>query len=213
MIAAVKTVEAEQGQVGILINNAGYGEFGAVEQVDIDRVRAQFETNVFGPSRLTQLVLPGMRRAGRGRIINISSMGGRLVFPIGGYYHAGKYAMEAISDALRQEVRPFGIDVSVIEPGPIRSSFEATATTTLAKDPSRPYEAMADALQRNTAKAYRNPLMSAPPETVVKVIEKAVTSRRPATRYVVTGTAKFMVHTRRLLGARALDAIRRLQVR
>jgi NAD(P)-dependent dehydrogenase (short-subunit alcohol dehydrogenase family) len=211
--AAVKTIEAEHGQVDVLINNAGYGEFGAIEQVDINRVRAQFETNVIGPSRLTQLVLPGMRRAGRGRIINLSSMGGRLVFPIGGFYHASKYAVEAISDALRQEVRPFGIDVAVIEPGMIRSSFEATATTTLAKDPSGPYQEIADALQRNTAKAYDNRLMSAPPETVAKVIERAVTSRQPATRYVVTGTAKFMVHTRRLLGARVFDTINRLQLR
>jgi len=213
MSAAVKTIEAEHGQVDVLVNNAGYGEFGAVEQVDINRVRAQFETNVFGPSRLTQLVLPGMRRAGRGRIINVSSMGGRLVFPIGGYYHASKYAVEAISDALRQEVRPLGIDVAVIEPGAIRTSFEATATTTLARDPSGPYQGMADALQRNTARAYRNRRMSAPPETVAKVIEQAVTSRRPATRYVVTLSAKLVVHTRRLLGARVFDAINRLQLR
>jgi NAD(P)-dependent dehydrogenase (short-subunit alcohol dehydrogenase family) len=213
MSAAVKTIEAEHGQVDVLINNAGYGEFGAVEQVDMNRVRGQFETNVFGPSWLTQLVLPGMRRAGRGRIINVSSVGGRVVFPIGGYYHASKYALEAISDALRQEVRPFGIDVSVIEPGPIRSSFEATATTTLAKDPSGPYQGMTDALQRNTARAYRNSLMSASPETVAKAIEKAVTAHRPATRYVVTGTAKLMVHSRRLLGARVVDAINRLQLR
>jgi short-subunit dehydrogenase len=120
--------------------------------------------------------------------------------------------VEAISDALRQEVRPFGIDVSVIEPGAIRTSFEATATTTLAKDPSGPYQEMADAFQRNTAKAYDNRRMSAPPETVAKVIEKAVTSRRPATRYVVTLPAKLVVHTRRLLGARVFDAINRLQL-
>jgi NAD(P)-dependent dehydrogenase (short-subunit alcohol dehydrogenase family) len=213
MSAAVKTIEAEQGHVDVLVNNAGYGEFGAVEQVDMNRVRGQFETNVFGPSRLTQLVLPGMRRAGRGRIINVSSMGGRVVFPIGGYYHASKYAVEAISDALRQEVRPFGIDVSVIEPGMIRSSFEATAATTLAKDPSGPYQGVTDALQRNTARAYRSRRMSASPETVAKVIEKAVTARRPATRYVITGTAKLMVHSRRLLGARVVDAINRLELR
>jgi NAD(P)-dependent dehydrogenase (short-subunit alcohol dehydrogenase family) len=213
MSAAVKAIEAEHGQVDVLVNNAGYGEFGAVEQVDMNRVRAQFETNVFGPSRLIQMVLPGMRRAGRGRIINISSMGGRLVFPIDGYYHASKYALEAISDALRQEVRPFGIDVSVIEPGMIRSSFEATATTTLARDPAGPYQAMADALQRNAARAYRNRRLSAPPETVATVIEKAVTSRRPATRYVVTLPAKLLVHTRRLLGARVFDAVNRLQLR
>jgi NAD(P)-dependent dehydrogenase (short-subunit alcohol dehydrogenase family) len=213
MRAAVKTIEADHGQVDVLVNNAGYGEFGAVEQVDMTRVRAQFETNVFGPSRLTQLVLPGMRRAGRGRVVNVSSMGGRLVFPIGGYYHASKYAVEAISDALRQEVRPFGIRVSVIEPGLTRTSFEATAATTLASDPSGPYQEMADALARNTARVYRNPVLSAPPETVARAIERAVTARRPATRYVVTGAAKAVVHLRRLFGGRVFDAVNRLQLR
>src|SRR5207302_8923943 len=116
---AVAAVEAAEGAVGVLVNNAGYGLHGAVEEADLADVRRQFETNVFGLARLTQLVLPGMRRQGWGRIINVSSMGGRLTFPGGGYYHATKHAVEAISDALRFEVRPFGIDVVVIEPGPI----------------------------------------------------------------------------------------------
>lgn len=211
--AAVKSVEAEHGQVDVLVNNAGYGEFGPVEQVDLDRVRAQFETNVVGLARLVQLVLPGMRRAGRGRIVNLSSMGGRLVFPIGGYYHASKWAVEAISDALRQEVRPFGVEVSVVEPGLIRTSFEATAAATLATGPGGPYQELIDTVQQATARTYRNPLLTAPPEAVARVVERAVTARRPATRYVVTGPAKLLVHTRRLLGARVFDAVNRRQFR
>ena len=122
-VAAVAEVEAAHGAVGTLVNNAGYGEYGAVEEVDLDKVRAMFETNVFGLARMCQLVLPGMRRAGRGRIINIGSMGGRFTFPLGGYYHATKYAVEALTDALRMEVKPFGVDVALVEPGVTRSSF------------------------------------------------------------------------------------------
>src|SRR6187397_448991 len=116
MRAAVAAVEEADGAVGALVNNAGYSQSGAVETVPIDEVRRQFETNVFGLLRMCQLVLPGMRRAGRGRIVNLSSMGGRLVFPGGGIYHATKFAVEALSDAMRFEVRGFGVHVSIIEP-------------------------------------------------------------------------------------------------
>src|SRR5215831_5227810 len=125
--AAVETIEKAQGAVGVLINNAGFGQEGPVEEVPLDVVRRQFETNVFGLTRLTQLVLPGMRRQRWGKIVNLSSMGGRLTLPGGGFYHATKYAVEALSDALRFEVRGFGIDVIVIEPGPIKTRFGDTA--------------------------------------------------------------------------------------
>jgi NAD(P)-dependent dehydrogenase (short-subunit alcohol dehydrogenase family) len=215
MRAAVAAVEAEHGQVDVLVNNAGYGEYGPIEETPMDRVRAQFETNVFGLSRLTQLVLPGMRKAGRGRIVNVSSMGGRLVFPGGGYYHASKYAVEAISDALRQEVRPFGIDVSIVEPGLIRTGFGAVASSSLGSgaDPAGPYREMVTTVDTVMAKSYENKLLSATPETVARVIERAVTARRPRTRYLVTAAAWAMVHTRRLLGGRAFDAVNRLQFR
>ena len=120
MQAAVAAVEGEHGAVGALVNNAGYSQSGAVETVPMEKVRAQFETNVFGLVRLCQLVLPGMRRQRGGRIVNLSSMGGQLMFPGGGFYHATKYAVEAISDALRFEVKGFGIDVVLVEPGLIR---------------------------------------------------------------------------------------------
>src|SRR3954468_24003689 len=127
MKAAVEAVEAAEGAVGALVNNAGYSQSGAIESVPMERLRAQFETNVFGLVRMCQLVLPGMRRRGWGRIVNISSMGGRLTFPGGGAYHGTKYAVEALSDALRFEVRGFGIDVAVIEPGLIKTRFGETA--------------------------------------------------------------------------------------
>src|SRR3989475_3446527 len=125
--AAVTQVEAAEGAVGLLVNNAGYGQEGPFEEVPMAEVRRQFETNVFGLVRLTQLVLPAMRRQRWGRIVNLSSMGGRLTLPGGAFYHATKYAVEALSDALRFEVRPFGIDVVVIEPGPIKTRFGDTA--------------------------------------------------------------------------------------
>jgi NAD(P)-dependent dehydrogenase (short-subunit alcohol dehydrogenase family) len=215
MRAAVAAVEAEHGPVGVLVNNAGYGEYGMVEEADLDRVRQQFETNVFGLARMAQLVLPGMRRAGAGRIVNVSSMGGRLVFPGGGYYHASKYAVEALSDALRFEVRPFGIDVVLIEPGLIRTSFGDTAAGTLAKtsDATGPYAALNRAVDEQMASGYRSRLMAAPADSVAAAIERAVTTRRPRQRYVVTPTAKALVHTRRLLGGRFWDTFLRTQFR
>src|SRR5213083_1227713 len=131
MSAAVRAVEEAEGAVGVLVNNAGYSQSGAVESVPIDRVRRQFETNVFGLVRMCQLVLPGMRRQGWGKIVNISSMGGRLVFPGGGFYHATKFAVEAISDALRFEVKGFGVGVTIVEPGLIKTEFGTAAVGSL----------------------------------------------------------------------------------
>ena len=131
MRAAVATVEEAEGAVGVLVNNAGYSQSGAVETLDMDDVRRQFETNVFGLIRMCQLVLPGMRARRSGRIINVSSMGGKLTFPGGGAYHATKHAVEAISDALRFEVKGFGVDVVVIEPGLIKTHFAETAKATV----------------------------------------------------------------------------------
>lgn len=208
MRAAVAAVTAEHGAVGALVNNAGYGAYGTIEETDLDTVRRQFETNVFGLARMTQLVLPGMRAAGGGRIVNLSSMGGRLVFPAGGYYHASKYAVEAISDALRFEVAPFGVQVSIIEPGLIRTGFGATAADTLASsaETTGPYADLVEATDRQMAQSFASRTLSAGPEAVAAAIEKAVTARRPRTRYVVTPAAGALVHSRRLLGGRAFDA-------
>src|SRR3954447_6226757 len=142
-VAAVDAVIEGEGAVGVLINNAGYSQSGAVERVSLEDAHRQFETNVFGPARLTQLVLPGMRAQGWGKVVNISSMGGRLTFPGGGYYHASKYALEALSDALRFEVAGFGIDVVLVEPGFIRTSFSDAAAHTMV-DPAPAAPAPAD---------------------------------------------------------------------
>ncbi|MFG3343447.1 oxidoreductase [Streptomyces sp. NPDC048018] len=221
MQEAVSRVETEHGPLGTLVNNAGYGEYGTVEETDLDRVRRQFDTNVFGAARLIQLVLPGMRRAGRGRIVNIGSMGGRLTFPAGGYYHASKYALEALTDALRVEVAPFGIQVSLIEPGLIRTSFADTASNTLAASggprTSAPHEGAYAELNRNAQgvmdSGYRNHLLSATPEPVAKAVLHAARARRPRHRYVITPAAKAMVHLRRLAGSRVFDAVVRRQFR
>jgi len=215
MVAAVKAVEDEHGSVGTLVNNAGYGEYGPVEETDMARVRTMFETNVFGLSRLTQLVLPGMRRAGRGRVVNISSMGGRIVFPVGGYYHASKYAVEAISDALRVEVKPFGIDVVVVEPGLIRTGFEGRVNEGIASDAGltsgqSAYAELLAKSERATADNYSTRL-AVGPDSVAKVVLKAVEVDRPRTRYVVTPAAKAMIALRKLGGDRVWDTFVRAQ--
>lgn len=214
MIAAVRAVEAEHGRVGTLINNAGFGEYGPIEESDLARVRAMFETNVFGLARLTQLVLPAMRRSRSGRIVNIGSMGGKITFPVGGFYHATKYAVEAISDALRVEVKPFGIDVILVEPGLIRSNFESRVNEGLEVEAARPdtataYADLLSANEETTMGSYANDFMATGPETVAAVIVKALQSSRPRSRYVVTPAAKVMINLRRFGGDRIWDATMR----
>lgn len=211
MAAAVEHIEAEHGRVGTLVNNAGYGEYGTIEEADLDRVRKMFETNVFGLARLTQLVLPGMRRAHRGRVINIGSMGGRMTFPVGGYYHATKYAVEAISDALRNEVRRFGIDVVLIEPGMTRTGFEDNVHSSVANSAGTqadsPYAALLASNAANTSGGYSNPLMTTGPESVARVVLKALESEHPRSRYLLTPAAKAMVTARTLGGDRVWDTL------
>jgi NAD(P)-dependent dehydrogenase (short-subunit alcohol dehydrogenase family) len=212
--AAVKAIEAEDGAVGVLINNAGYSQSGAIESVPLEKVRAQFETNFFGVIRLTQLVLPAMRKQGWGRIVNMSSMGGRLTFPGGGYYHATKYAIEAISDALRFEVRGFGIDVVLIEPGLIKSGFSEAAVTAIntmggnGNANGDVYANFHSAVAKATKESYeKGPLshLSGTPEDVAAKIEKAITEKKPKARYTVSGSAKLLLRQRALLTDRAWD--------
>ena len=216
MKAAVAAVEEAEGAVGVLVNNAGYSQSGAVETVPLERVRAQFETNVFGLVRMCQLVLPGMRRQGAGRIVNVSSMGGRMTFPGGGAYHGTKYAVEAFSDALRFELRGFGVDVVVIEPGLIKTRFGETAVGSIdaaAVDGDDPYADFNAAVGAATAGAYEGPLarLGGGPETVARAIERAISARRPKTRYKVTPSARLILAQRRLLTDRAWDAFLRTQ--
>src|SRR5215217_8502816 len=191
MASAVEEVEREEGAVGALVNNAGYSQSGAVEVVPMDKVRGQFETNVFGLVRMCQLVLPGMRRQGYGRIFNVSSMGGKLTFPGAGYYHASKHAVEAISDALRFEVEGFGIKVSVIEPGLIRTGFAGAAVGSMDGPGSGPYAGFDEAVARTTENYERGPFsrLGGEPEAVAETIEGALSARSPRSRYAVTPSA------------------------
>jgi NAD(P)-dependent dehydrogenase (short-subunit alcohol dehydrogenase family) len=219
MKAAVAEVEQAEGQVGALINNAGYSQSGAVESVPMEKVRKQFETNVFGLVRMCQLVLPGMRRQGAGRIVNLSSMGGKLVFPGGGFYHASKYAVEAISDALRYEVKGFGVDVVLIEPGLIVTNFGGTAAGSIGVDEDEAdgaaadYKSFNEAVAKATEEAYDGPMtkLGGPPEAVAKVIDKALSARSPKPRYTVTPSAKLMMTQRRLMSDRMWDRMMRTQ--
>src|SRR5580704_3148275 len=210
MRAAVQTVEQAEGAVGVLINNAGYGLEGAFEEVPMTDIRRQFETNVFGLVAMTKLVLPGMRHQRWGRVVNLSSMGGKLTFPGGGFYHATKHAVEALSDALRFEVRGFGIETIVIQPGPIKSGFGDTAVSNLTSPgaPDSPYAAFRLALAKVIRDAYDGPMamFAGTSDAVARVIENAIAAERPRARYRITAVARIMIGLRRLLPDRAFDA-------
>jgi NAD(P)-dependent dehydrogenase (short-subunit alcohol dehydrogenase family) len=214
MQAAVAAVETAEGAVGVLVNNAGYSQSGAIEEVGLDEVRRQFETNVFGLVRMCQLVLPGMRRQRSGRIVNLSSMGGRFTFPGGGFYHATKHAVEAISDALRFEVRGFGVAVTIIEPGLIRTGFGETAAGSVAATPAEgAYADFNAALATSTREVYEGPLakLGGGPDSVARAIERAISTDRPKTRYLVTPSARVFITQRRLLSDRMWDGLMRTQ--
>src|SRR5687768_1288236 len=207
MQAAVGTVVEEHGAVGALVNNAGYSQSGAVEDIPLEEVRRQFETNVFGLVRMCQLVLPGMRAQRYGRIVNVSSMGANFTFPGGGIYHATKYAVEAISDALRFEVKGFGVGVTVIQPGAIRTEFASTVTERLPEGEG-PYAAFNADVGRATVDAYeKGPLarLGGEPDAVAKAVEKAIDARRAPIRMRVTPSARVLITQRRLMPDRVWD--------
>jgi short-subunit dehydrogenase len=217
MTQAVAAVEADAGAVGVLINNAGYGLYGPVEQLPMAEIRRQFETNFFGLVRLTQLVLPGMRRQGRGRILNVSSMGGRITLPGGAFYHASKYAVEALSDGLRMEVAQFGIDVVLIEPGPVKTPWNdvaaASISTTGAAPDGDPYLAYKAAVGASFGRTQAGLVgrLGSTSEDIAKVMTQAVTARRPRARYLINPVAKSLVAMNRMLPARVYDAALRRQ--
>jgi NADP-dependent 3-hydroxy acid dehydrogenase YdfG len=223
MRAAVETVKREHGAVGVLVNNAGYSQGGPVEQVPMEAVRRQFETNVFGAIALTQLVLPAMRKQHWGKIVNIGSMGGRLTFPGGGLYHATKYSLEAISDALRFEVKGFGVDVTLVEPGLITSDFAKAAVATVAEADNAapngageggPYKDFNMKLAAMTVGVYESPVrhLGGAPEVVAKAIEKAISRRKAPSRMLLTPSAHLTVLQRKLLPDRLWDAMMRSQL-
>ena len=196
--AAVAAIEAEHGAIDVLVNNAGYGQQGALEETSIDKYRAQFETNVFGVIRLCQLALPAMRAQRRGRIVLVSSMGGRLTFPGGSAYHASKYALEAIGDVLRFEVAGFGVRVSIVEPGLVATAYGRAALADLAGSTT---EGAYAAFTAGVRAALENSFAGGVDGTsdageVADAVLAAATDAEPATRYVVGAMAEQLVALR-----------------
>jgi NAD(P)-dependent dehydrogenase (short-subunit alcohol dehydrogenase family) len=206
MTSGIERILAEQGRIDVLVNNAGYGSYGAVEDVSIDEARRQFEVNLFGLARLTQLVTPPMREQGTGRIINISSVGAVIYEPFGAWYHATKNAVEGFSDSLRVELAQFGIDVVIIRPAGILTEWNQISRDGLvATSRGGAYEKQAASAAKALA-SVDNRLMSSGPRTVAKTIVRAATSNRPRTRYATGRGARMVMATRRILPDRAFDA-------
>ena len=207
MTAAVDAIIAERGRVDGLVNNAGYGEYGSLEETPLDKARYQFEVNVFGLARLTQLVLPHMRAQGSGRIVNVSSIGGKIGEPHGAWYHATKFAVEGLSDSLRMELRPFGIDVVVIQPGAIKTEGNGIARERLlATSGDGAYAPLAQKHAAFLRQADEGDQAS-DPAVVGRAIVRALTVKRPKTRYAVGGGAKAVLAARRLLSDRLFDKL------
>ncbi len=208
IVAGVDRINAEREGTDILINNAGFGLYGAVEDIPLDEARYQFEVNLFGAARLTQLVLPHMRARRAGKIINISSIGGKIHTPLGSWYHATKYALEGWSDCLRLELKDFGIDVIVIQPGAIRTEFGDVAFgAALARSRSTAYSGLADGMLNVGARIRSSGSVGSPPSVIAETIAKALRASRPRTRYVAGQYAKPLLLLRRLLSDRMFDRL------
>ena len=209
MQRCVQSVLDKEGRIDVLVNNAGYGWFGAIETTPMEEARRQLEVNVFGLSRMCQLVLPAMRKQGKGRIINTASIAGKIVLLYGGWYHVSKFSVEALSDALRMEVKPFGIDVSIIEPGGIKTDWGIIAARHLRESSAgTPYEASATTEADTLHKAYSGPWLSSP-RVITRALSRAVNSRRPRTRYRTGRFAHVGVFFHWLLPSRWWDAVMR----
>lgn len=205
--ACVKEIIAHEGRIDVLVNNAGYGYLGAIEDVSMAEAKRQFEVNIFGLARLTQLVLPYMRAQRSGRVVNLASMAGRMTFAFGGWYNATKYSLEAFSDALRMEVKPFGIDVVIIEPGGIKTDWGLIAADHL-RDSSKggAYEQTATRMSEGMRKLYLSNIPS-DPKVISRKIARAAVCRRPKTRYLTGRGAKFIVFLHAILPTRWWDAV------
>lgn len=205
IIACVNTVLSKEKSIDVLVNNAGHGSYGAIEDVPLEEGRRQFDVNLFGMARLIQLVTPTMRKNHYGKIVNISSMGGKIWTKFGGWYHATKYAVEGLSDCLRIELEPFGIDVIVVEPSGIKTDWGIIAAENLKKTSANgAYAEIANKAADGMIKNYSGNLLSGP-ELIAKTVRKAVTKRRPRTRYLIGFGAKPMVWTHKIFGDRVFD--------
>ncbi|CAM4221396.1 Short-chain dehydrogenase [Pedobacter westerhofensis] len=203
--ACIEQIFREAGSIDILVNNAGFGSYGAIEDVTMQDAKYQLEVNVFGAMRLSQLVLPKMRQNSYGKIINISSVGGKIAFPFGGWYHASKFAIEALSDAMRQEVKQFGIDVMVIEPGGTKSEWGNIAVESLMRvSGGTAYQKMATAVQ----KTFTNMAGNLPePVVIAELIKESIEAESPKTRYTGGYMAKPMLFLRNILSDRMMERL------
>lgn len=209
MLAVVRSIEAKHGPISVLVNNAGYNQIGPLEELTMEEIRRQFETNVFGLLRMCQLVLPGMRSQGYGRIINVGSMGGTFTTPGNGAYHASKYAVESLTDALRYEVKPFGVDVVLIQPAGVRTPFVEKLYALMPQTGSdSPYATFKQNIEVRIQQMFSgNAWGILTSEDVAKVIVQSALVRRPQTRYKVGLSSKIFIWVRRLLPDRAWDAL------
>jgi NAD(P)-dependent dehydrogenase (short-subunit alcohol dehydrogenase family) len=213
MVALVEAILADTGRIDVLVNNAGYGLYGALEDVPVEEARRQFDVNIFGLARMTQLVLPQMRAQREGYIVNISSMGGKIWEPLGSWYHASKFAVEGLSDSLRVEVAAFGIKVVIIQPGTIRSEWSGIAADKLeAASANTPYAEQAR-LVGGGLRAVDHMRMASGPEVVAEAVGKAVQSPKPRTRYIVGGGARGILLAEAVLPDRGFDRFIQLSYR
>ncbi len=211
--ATVDAILHEVGSIDVLVNNAGFGLYGPVEDVSIDEARYQFEVNLFGAARLTQLLLPTMRARRSGTIVNITSMGGKIYTLLGAWYHATKHALEGWSDCLRLELAPFGIKVVIVEPGLIETGFgDVVAKGLLKRSGSGPYARQTQAVAKSTEDAYGHG-RGTNPSVIADVVSKAVKEARPRTRYVVGKYALPMIKIREWFGDRMFDRVIMSQMR
>ncbi len=213
IVSGVNTILAETGGIDVLVNNAGFGLYGPVEEIGIDEARYQFEVNLFGAARLTQLLLPAMRDRRSGHIINITSMGGKMYSILGAWYHATKHALEGWSDCLRLEVAGFGIKVVIVEPGVIETGFgDAASDTIVRRSASGPYGHLVNMVSSAIKKTYGHGTGSSP-EVIAEVVSRAVKSSNPRTRYAAGKFAKMLIRMRVWLGDRMFDRIILSQIR
>jgi len=205
MVHGVNEILQAEGRIDVLVNNAGYGSYGALEDVPLSEARYQFEVNIFGMARLTQLVLPYMRRQRSGRIINISSIGGKIGEPHGAWYHATKFAVEGLSDSLRMELKEFGIDVVIIEPGAIITEWASIARENMLRvSGNTDYKELTVKHANMFARADK---AGSQPIVVARTIVRAITANRPKTRYATGGGAKIILFVRRILSDRMFDRL------
>ncbi len=214
MLAGIKQIQQAHGGVDILINNAGFATYGAVEDISIDEARYQFEVNLFGLARLTQLVLPHMREQAWGKVVNISSVGGKIYTPLGAWYHATKHALEGWSDCLRLELKPFNIDVIIIEPGAIVTEFTEVMLEPMLKRAGKgPYQKLAQSMANATKSSYEKKGLTSAASVIAKVIVKAVQLNKPKTRYAAGKFAKPLIWVRKYLSDRIFDKMIMSQIK